>query len=143
MKTSLKDIAEELHLSKTTVSWVLSGQGDEKAISKKTQKRITDYAKLMKYQPNLLARSLNTGISKTVAKNIVKYREENGKFTDRKQLLNVDKLGPKAFLQCAGFTRIMDGKNPLDATSVHPESYEAVNKLLKKLGLSMQQLRES
>jgi LacI family transcriptional regulator len=66
MKTSLKDIAEELHLSKTTVSWVLSGQGDEKAISKKTQKRIIDYAKLMKYQPNLLARSLNTGISKTV-----------------------------------------------------------------------------
>lgn len=84
-----------------------------------------------------------SGISKTVAKNIVKYREENGKFTDRKQLLKVDKLGPKAFLQCAGFTRIMDGKNPLDATSVHPESYEAVNKLLKKLGLSMQQSSSS
>lgn len=84
-----------------------------------------------------------SGISKAVAKNIVKYREENGKYTNRKQLLKVEKLGPKAFLQCAGFTRIAGGSNPLDATSVHPESYEAVNKLLKKLGLSIDQFSSS
>ena len=78
-----------------------------------------------------------SGISSAIAKNIVKYREENGRFTDRKQLLKVDKLGPKAFLQCAGFMRISDGKNPLDATSVHPESYEAVIKLLDKLNLKL------
>lgn len=77
-----------------------------------------------------------SGISKTIAKNIVTYREENGKFTNRKQLLKVSKLGPKAFEQCAGFMRISDGDNPLDATSVHPESYEAANALLKKLGFS-------
>lgn len=71
-----------------------------------------------------------SGISKTIAKNIVKYREENGRFKNRKELLKVDKLGPKAFLQCAGFLRIMDGDNPLDHTSVHPESYDAVSKLL-------------
>ena len=76
-----------------------------------------------------------SGISSAIAKNIVKYREENGRFTDRKQLLKVDKLGPKAFLQCAGFMRISEGKNPLDATSVHPESYEAVTKLLDRLNL--------
>ena len=78
-----------------------------------------------------------SGISSAIAKNIVKYREENGRFTDRKQLLKVDKLGPKAFLQCAGFMRISEGKNPLDATSVHPESYEAVLKLLDKLNLKL------
>ncbi len=83
-----------------------------------------------------------SGISKAVAKNIVTYREENGKFTDRKQLLKVAKLGPKAFLQCAGFLRIGDGKNPLDKTSVHPESYEACGKLLKKLGFTPEDLRE-
>lgn len=76
-----------------------------------------------------------SGISKTIAKNIVKYRETNGRFTDRKQLLKVEKLGPKAFLQCAGFMRIANGDNPLDATSVHPESYEAVNLLLNKLNI--------
>lgn len=76
-----------------------------------------------------------SGISKTIAKNIVKYRETNGRFTDRKQLLKVEKLGPKAFLQCAGFMRIADGDNPLDATSVHPEAYEAVNLLLNKLNI--------
>ena len=81
-----------------------------------------------------------SGISKVIAKNIVKYREENGKFTDRKQLLKVEKLGPKAFLQCAGFLRITEGTNPLDATSVHPESYEAVNMLLDKLGLKVTDL---
>ncbi|MCI6467950.1 MAG: RNA-binding transcriptional accessory protein [Faecalicatena sp.] len=75
-----------------------------------------------------------SGISGAIAKNIVIYREENGRFTDRKELLKVAKLGPKAFEQCAGFMRIMDGKNPLDATGVHPESYEAAEKLLKKQG---------
>jgi len=77
-----------------------------------------------------------SGISGTLAKNIVTYREENGSFTDRKQLLKVAKLGPKAFEQCAGFMRIQGGKNPLDGTSVHPESYEAAEKLLEKLGYS-------
>ncbi len=75
-----------------------------------------------------------SGISKTIAKNIVAYREENGRFASRRELLKVAKLGPKAYEQCAGFTRIIDGKNPLDATSVHPESYEAATKLLAKLG---------
>ena len=75
-----------------------------------------------------------SGISKVIAKNIVAYREENGQFTDRKELLKVAKLGPKAFEQCAGFMRISGGKNPLDATSVHPESYEAASALLSKLG---------
>ena len=78
-----------------------------------------------------------SGISKTVAKNIVDYREANGRFTNRKQLLKVAKLGPKAFEQCAGFMRINGGENPLDATSVHPESYEACEKLLKKLNLDV------
>lgn len=75
-----------------------------------------------------------SGITKTVAKNIVAYREENGAFTDRKQLLKVAKLGPKAFEQCAGFMRITGGKNPLDTTSVHPESYHAAQALLVRLG---------
>ena len=81
-----------------------------------------------------------SGISKTVAKNIVEYREKNGKFTNRRQLLKVSKLGPKAYEQCAGFMRINDGTNPLDATSVHPESYEAVEKLFDKLGLQTEQI---
>ena len=76
-----------------------------------------------------------SGISKTIAKNIVDYREANGRFTNRRQLLKVAKLGPKAFEQCAGFMRITGGENPLDATSVHPESYEACEKILKKLNL--------
>lgn len=75
-----------------------------------------------------------SGISKAIAKNIVVYREENGRFTSRKELLKVAKLGPKAFEQCAGFMRIAGGKNPLDATSVHPESYEAASALLERLG---------
>ena len=75
-----------------------------------------------------------SGISKTVAKNIGTYREENGRFTNRKQLLKVPKLGPKAFEQCAGFLRINDGENALDATAVHPESYGAAEAILKKLG---------
>ncbi len=77
-----------------------------------------------------------SGISKVIAKNIVAYREENGRFSSRRELLKVAKLGPKAFEQCAGFTRIMGGKNPLDATSVHPESYEAATKLLDRLGFT-------
>ena len=82
-----------------------------------------------------------SGINKTIAKNIVDYREANGRFTNRKQLLKVAKLGPKAYEQCAGFMRISDGDNPLDATSVHPESYEAAEKLLDKLGLTMEDVK--
>ena len=78
-----------------------------------------------------------SGISRTIAKNIVAYREENGAFTDRKQLLKVPKLGPKAFEQCAGFMRISGGADPLDATSVHPESYRAARELLERLGLEL------
>lgn len=77
-----------------------------------------------------------SGISKTIAKNIVEYREENGQFQSRKDLLSVAKLGPKAFEQCAGFMRIREGKEPLDYTSVHPESYSSTKKLLKKYGFS-------
>lgn len=84
--------------------------------------------------PSLL--SYVAGISSNVAKNIVAYREENGKFTDRKQLLKVAKLGPKAYEQCAGFLRISDGKEVLDSTSVHPESYEVSRILMKKIGIS-------
>lgn len=76
-----------------------------------------------------------SGISKAIAKNIVVYREENGEFKDRKELLKVAKLGPKAFEQCAGFLRIRGGKNPLDATSVHPESYPAAEKFLSSMGM--------
>ena len=83
-----------------------------------------------------------SGISKTVAKNIVAYREENGRFDNRKQLLKVTKLGPKAYEQCAGFLRISDGSQPLDNTGVHPESYEAVEKLLSELGVEPDKLRE-
>lgn len=83
-----------------------------------------------------------SGINKTIAKNIVDYREQNGRFVNRKQLLKVAKLGPKAYEQCAGFMRISDGDNPLDATSVHPESYDAALKLLEKLGISMEELKE-
>ena len=83
-----------------------------------------------------------SGISKTVAKNIVAYREGNGRFDNRKQLLKVPKLGPKAYEQCAGFLRISDGSQPLDNTGVHPESYEAVEKLLSELGVEPDKLRE-
>ena len=82
-----------------------------------------------------------SGISKVIAKNIVDYREENGKFKSRAELLNVPKLGPKAYEQCAGFLRIADGENPLDATSVHPESYEATLKLMDKLGITFDDVR--
>lgn len=82
-----------------------------------------------------------SGINKTLAKNIVDYRETNGRFTNRKQLLKVAKLGPKAYEQCAGFMRILNGENPLDATSVHPESYEVTEKLLDKLGFSTSDIK--
>ena len=84
-----------------------------------------------------------SGISKAIAKNIVAYREENGKFRNRKELLKVAKLGPKAFEQCAGFMRISGGDNPLDATSIHPESYEAAGKLLEELGYGQSWAGES
>ena len=82
-----------------------------------------------------------SGINKTLAKNIIEYRETNGRFKNRKQLLKVPKLGPKAYEQCAGFLRILNGENPLDATSVHPESYEITNKLLDKLGFSVSDIK--
>ncbi len=82
-----------------------------------------------------------SGITVNVAKNIVAYREQNGKFTDRKQILKVNKLGPKAYEQCAGFLRINDGINPLDATSVHPESYSAAEELIKKLGFDINDIK--
>ena len=83
-----------------------------------------------------------SGISKTIAKNIVTYREEHGKFTNRRQLLDVAKLGPKAFEQCAGFLRISGGDQPLDATAVHPESYEAAGQLLAGLGYELSDFSE-
>ena len=84
-----------------------------------------------------------SGVTKVIARNIVDYRETNGRFTNRAQLLKVAKLGPKAYEQCAGFMRITDGDNPLDATSVHPESYEAAMKLLDKMGLTMEDVKEA
>ena len=83
-----------------------------------------------------------SGISAAVAKNIVAYREENGRFADRRELLKVPKLGPKAYEQCAGFMRITGGKNPLDATGVHPESYDAAEKLLKKQGYTTEDVAQ-
>ncbi len=83
-----------------------------------------------------------SGISKMIAKNIVAYREANGRFRSRNELLKVSKLGPKAFEQCAGFMRILGGDNPLDATGVHPESYEAAQALLSKLGMTLEDVKE-
>ena len=90
--------------------------------------------------PSLL--SYVSGINNTIAKNIVKYRDENGKFKNRKELLKVAKLGKAAFEQCAGFIRVFDGDNPLDITAVHPESYEATEKLLKSLGFNKKDLTD-
>jgi uncharacterized protein len=90
--------------------------------------------------PSLL--SYVSGINKTIAKNIVKYRDENGKLKNRKQLLKVPKLGKVAFEQCAGFIRILDGDNPLEITAVHPESYEATENLLKNLGFNKEDLKD-
>ena len=91
--------------------------------------------------PSLL--SYVSGINKTVANNIVKYRDENGKIKERKELLKVAKLGKAAFEQCAGFIRIFDGKNPLEVTGVHPESYEIAEKLLSKIGYDKNDLKDS
>ena len=88
--------------------------------------------------PSLL--SYVSGLNKTISKNIVKYRDENGKLENRKELLKVPKLGKVAYEQCAGFLRILDGNNPIDSTAVHPESYEAVEKLLTNLGYTKQDL---
>ena len=90
--------------------------------------------------PSLL--SYVSGINSTIAKNIVKYRDENGKLKNRKQLLKVPKLGKVAFEQCAGFLRILDGDNPLEITAVHPESYEATEKLLEKIGFNKEDLKD-
>ena len=90
--------------------------------------------------PSLLA--YVSGINSTIAKNIVKYRDENGKLKNRKELLKVPKLGKVAFEQCAGFLRIMDGDNPLEITAVHPESYEQTEKLLKSIGFDKQDLKD-
>ena len=103
-------------------------------------RRVQDpLAELVKIDPKSIGvgQYQHSGISKAVAKNIVDYRETNGRFTNRKQLLKVAKLGPKAFEQCAGFMRISGGDNPLDATSVHPESYDAAAKLLEILGYNI------
>jgi len=90
--------------------------------------------------PSLL--SYVSGVNNTIAKNIVKYRDENGKFKNRKELLKVAKLGKVAFEQCAGFIRVFDGDNPLDITAVHPESYDATEKLLKSLGFNKKDLTD-
>ena len=90
--------------------------------------------------PSLL--SYVSGINSTIAKNIVKYRDENGKLKNRKELLKVPKLGKSAFEQCAGFLRIIDGDNPLEITAVHPESYEATEKLLSNVGFNKEDLKE-
>ena len=83
-----------------------------------------------------------SGINKTIANNIVKYRDENGKIKERKELLKVPKLGKSAFEQCAGFIRVFDGKNPLETTAVHPESYEVAEKLLNKIGYDKVDLKD-
>ena len=88
--------------------------------------------------PSLL--SYVSGINSTIAKNIVEYRDENGKYTERKQLLKVPKLGKTAYTQCAGFIRVPNGKNPLEITAVHPESYEAAEKLLDSIGFNKNDL---
>lgn len=90
--------------------------------------------------PSLL--SYVSGINKTIAKNIVKYRDENGKLKTRKELLKVPKLGKVAFEQCAGFIRIPDGTNPLENTAVHPESYDIAEELLKTLGYGTEDLKD-
>lgn len=84
-----------------------------------------------------------SGVSKVIARNIVDYREQNGRFKNRKQLLKVAKLGPKAYEQCAGFLRITEGENPLDATSVHPESYPAAVQLMDRMGITMEDVKEA
>ena len=116
---------------------------DQKNLSETLQGVVEDCVNRVGVDLNTASASLLeyiAGISKPVAKNIVAYREENGAFTDRRQLLNVAKLGPKAYEQCAVFMRISGGKNPLDATSVHPESYGAALALLDRLGFSPEEI---
>ncbi len=118
---------------------------NQKNISEALQGEVEDCVNKVGVDLNTASASLLeyiSGISKVIAKNIVAYREENGAFTDRKQLLKVAKLGPKAFEQCAGFMRIQGGKNPLDGTSVHPESYGAALALLEKLGYRPEDLKK-
>ena len=119
-------------MNQKKLSEVLSGTVED-CVNKVGVDLNTAFASLLEYI---------SGISKNVAKNIVAYREENGRFDNRKQLLKVPKLGPKAYEQCAGFLRISDGSQPLDNTGVHPESYEAVEKLLSELGVEPDKLRE-
>ncbi len=117
---------------------------DQKKLSEALEGVVEDAVNKVGVDLNTASASLLqyiAGINKTVAKNIVDYREKNGRFGNRKELLKVDKLGPKAFEQCAGFMRISEGTEPLDATSVHPESYEAAKLLLKKLGLTMDDVK--
>ena len=109
------------------------GQRSATSIARRVQDPL---AEMVKIDP----KSIGVGQYQAIAKNIVVYREENGRFTSRKDLLKVAKLGPKAFEQCAGFMRITGGSNPLDATSVHPESYEAASRLLEKLGYSAEDI---
>ncbi len=116
---------------------------DQKHLSEALQGVVEDCVNKVGVDLNTASASLLeyiSGINKTIARNIVAYREENGAFTDRKQLLKVAKLGPKAFEQCAGFMRIQGGRNPLDGTSVHPESYGAAEALLKKLGYEPEEI---
>ena len=120
-------------MNQKKLSDALSGVGED-SVNKVGVDLNTASASLLEYV---------SGINKTIAKNIVDYRENNGRFVSRKQLLKVPKLGPKAYEQCAGFLRIPDGKNPLDATSVHPESYEAAEQLMAKLGLTMEDIKEA
>ena len=122
------------------------GQRSAASIARRLEDPLAELSGVVEDCVNKVGVDLNTasaplleyisGISKAVAKNIVVYREENGSFKTRKELLKVSKLGPKAFEQCAGFLRINDGKEPLDMTSVHPESYEATKKLLESIGYS-------
>ena len=118
------------------------------------QKKLTDaLSGVVEDSVNKVGVDLNTasaslleyisGITKVIAKNIVLYREANGRFRDRRELLKVPKLGPKAYEQCAGFMRIMNGDNPLDATSVHPEAYAACLKLLKKAGWTLEDVKKA
>lgn len=119
---------------------------DQKKLSEALQGVVEDCVNRVGVDVNTASPSLLSyisGISKTIAKNIVAYREQNGSFTSRRDLLKVSKLGPKAFEQCAGFLRIRDGKEPLDNTAVHPESYEAAKTMLTLMGYDIAQLSAS
>lgn len=118
---------------------------DQKRLSESIENVVEDAVNSVGVDVNTATPSLLSyvsGINGTIAKNIVKYRDENGKLKERKELLKVAKLGPTAYKQCAGFIRIFDGKNPLEVTAVHPESYEVAEKLLTKLGYSVENILE-